>query len=159
MRQALPFLLFLVLNFGGLAIGGRYTGPGVTSEWYQLLAKAPWTPPGWVFGAAWTTVMLGFSWFMAALWKACPTERRPILAIGYAKAWVFNAAWNALFFSAHLVGWALLDLIVLLSIVVWLGTQGWYHPAMRTARWALLPYPCWLLVALSLNAYPWWMGV
>ena len=91
--------------------------------------------------------------------ESLPTGAQAHPRIGYAKAWVFNAIWNALFFSAHLVGWALLDLIALLSIVVWLGIQGWHDPAMRTARWALLPYPCWLLVALSLNAYPWWMGV
>lgn len=44
--------LFLLLNFAGLAIGGLFTGNAVSSEWYQNLAKAPWTPPGWVFGAA-----------------------------------------------------------------------------------------------------------
>jgi hypothetical protein len=61
----LPFLAFVLLNFLGLYIGGRFTGPGVTSSWYQTLDQAPWTPPGWVFGVAWTTVMIGFSWFMA----------------------------------------------------------------------------------------------
>ena len=49
--------LFGVLNFVGLAIGGLATGPGVSSDWYAGLDKAPWTPPGWVFGAAWTAVM------------------------------------------------------------------------------------------------------
>ena len=33
--------------------GGRWTetGPG---SWYAGLDLAPWTPPGWLFGAAWT---------------------------------------------------------------------------------------------------------
>lgn len=38
-------ILFLVLNFAALAIGGLFTGDGVPSEWYQNLNKAPWTPP------------------------------------------------------------------------------------------------------------------
>ncbi|HAV24553.1 MAG TPA: hypothetical protein DCX01_00100 [Bacteroidetes bacterium] len=27
--------------------------------------KVPWTPPGWVFGAAWTTIRVCFSIYMA----------------------------------------------------------------------------------------------
>ena len=41
-------IAFLLLNFGALAIGGFFTGKGVTSDWYADLLKAPWTPPGWV---------------------------------------------------------------------------------------------------------------
>ena len=45
-------IIFLVLNFGALGIGGLFTGKGVPSEWYNELNKAPWSPPGWVFGFA-----------------------------------------------------------------------------------------------------------
>ena len=72
MRFFLIALGFLVVNFGGLAVGSWFTGPGVASDWYQGLDKAPWTPPGWGFGAAWTTVMIGFSWFMYAAWTPPP---------------------------------------------------------------------------------------
>ncbi len=37
-------LAFGTLNFIGLAIGGMATGPGVVSDWYASLEKAPWTP-------------------------------------------------------------------------------------------------------------------
>jgi len=40
---------FLILNFGALFIGAQFTGPGVNSDWYGLMNKAPWTPPGWFF--------------------------------------------------------------------------------------------------------------
>ena len=65
----LRIFLFLIINFGGLFIGGLFTGEGVPSDWYQNLNKAPWTPPGWVFGAAWTTIMICFSVYMAILWE------------------------------------------------------------------------------------------
>lgn len=42
----LKVVVFLALNFGALAIGGFFTGIGVSSEWYTQLNKAPWTPPG-----------------------------------------------------------------------------------------------------------------
>jgi len=39
-------VLFLILNFGALAIGSYFMNSGPTSNWYLALKKAPWTPPG-----------------------------------------------------------------------------------------------------------------
>ena len=61
------FIIFLLLNFGGLALGSLSTKAGVSSQWYVALQKAPWTPPGWVFGVAWSVIMLCFSYYMAKL--------------------------------------------------------------------------------------------
>ena len=46
----LKIIGFLFLNFGALALGGLFAGSGAGSNWYAELNKAPWTPPGWVFG-------------------------------------------------------------------------------------------------------------
>ena len=158
MIRSLLFCVFLALNFGGLAIGGQFTGPGVVSEWYQTLARAPWTPPGWVFGAAWSTIMVGFSWYMCQLWLWTPKADRQIITLAYATALLLNIAWNPLFFGAHMTGLALIDLILLLMVILWLWQRSSKHPEMMRHRWALLPYPCWLMVAISLNGYPLWMG-
>ena len=61
-------ILFLLINFTALAIGGFFTGKGVPSEWYINMNKAPWTPPGWVFGFAWTTIMTLFAIYMSFAW-------------------------------------------------------------------------------------------
>ena len=53
-------LIFLVINFLGLYLGGLATGPGVQSDWYQNLVQAPWRPPGFVFGITWT--LIGITW-------------------------------------------------------------------------------------------------
>lgn len=45
-------ILFLVLNFGALGIGTILMDNGPQSLWYTSLNQAPWTPMGWVFGAA-----------------------------------------------------------------------------------------------------------
>ena len=42
---------------------------GPQTDWYSNLNKAPWTPPGWVFGFAWTTIMLCFSIYLIALFQ------------------------------------------------------------------------------------------
>ena len=60
-------LLFILINFGALAIGTYLMDNGPTSIWYLTLNKAPWTPPGWVFGAAWFSIMVCFSIYIQNL--------------------------------------------------------------------------------------------
>lgn len=67
-------IIFLTINFGALAIGDIFTSKGVPSDWYVDLVKAPWTPPGWVFGFAWTTIMICFSIYMAYLWPVAQNK-------------------------------------------------------------------------------------
>lgn len=81
-------ILFLVINFGALGIGSYFTGSGVSSEWYQTLNKAPWTPPGWFFGFAWTTIMICFSIYLAFLWPLVDNTQKLILL--FSIQWVLN---------------------------------------------------------------------
>ena len=60
MKFLKPFLIFLIINFAALGLGSWIMGAGAQSEWYSSLNQAPWTPPGWVFGAAWTIIMICF---------------------------------------------------------------------------------------------------
>jgi benzodiazapine receptor len=76
-------VIFLALNFSALAIGGLFTSSGVPSDWYVGIAKAPWTPPGWVFGTAWFTIMICFGVYMAYLWPVI--ENKNILIGLYAQ--------------------------------------------------------------------------
>lgn len=142
-------ILFLVLNFGGLAIGGLSTGSGVSSEWYQGLNKAPWTPPGWVFGAAWTLIMVAFSVAMA---KATIFYGDKNLWLLYGSSWLLNVAWNPIFFSLQKTGIGLMVimglLVLIITIMLWMHRHdiGWQ-------KWLLAPYILWLIIATSLNAY------
>lgn len=145
-------LVFGVLNFTGLAIGGLATGPGVASDWYADLAKAPWTPPGWVFGAAWTVVMLGFTWFMSALWSRSTAGRERNTSAGwFVLAWLLNVGWNPLFFGAQQAGAALIEILTLYAVIGLMARRSW--SVLGPARWGIAPYLMWLTVAISLNAY------
>ena len=142
-------VLFLILNFGALAIGGFFSAKGVPSDWYQDLNKAPWTPPGWVFGFAWSTIMICFSIYMAYLWPEVENKR---LLIGlYLFQWVLNVAWNPSFFYYHHIPFALL-IISLLTVVVAVMLY-YYGPVLKIKSLLLLPYLIWLLIATSLNGY------
>ena len=149
MKKWAYFLLFLFLNFAALALGGLFTKAGVASDWYQDLNKAPWTPPGWVFGAAWTFLMLCYSVFLAFLFQN--TERRTKLWAIYALQWILNVAWNPLFFALHLTQWAMFDLLALFSMILF--TFRFAHSMLLWQKLFLLPYALWIIVAMSLNSF------
>ncbi len=142
-------LFFLVLNFGGLALGSIFTNPGVNSDWYQNLEKAPWTPPGWVFGAAWTLIMACFSIYLAILWPKI--EQKSSLIVLIIIAWMLNVAWNPLFFALHQVAIALVTISLLLMVICFFLYKYW--PQLRLSSLLLAPYIIWLMIATSLNAY------
>ena len=91
-------IIFLVINFAALGIGGFLMGEGPSSDYYQTVNKAPWTPPGWVFGAAWTTIMICFSIYMA-YWTDSENDNT-VLAL-FAVQFILNVGWNPLFFNFH----------------------------------------------------------
>lgn len=143
------FILFLILNFGALGLGGLFTGSGVTSEWYAELNKAPWTPPGWVFGAAWTSIMICFTFFMTYLWRASENKLRIVLM--FAIQWILNVMWNPVFFYFNLSGLGL-GMIILLTAL----TGIFLFAFRKETGWIallMLPYFVWLIIATSLNAY------
>ena len=94
-------LVFLLINFAALAIGSLFTNTGVSSDWYQNLNQAPWTPPGWVFGAAWTFIMVCFAIYMAFLWDKF-TNKSTLIAL-FSLQWILNVSWNPIFFKFQFV--------------------------------------------------------
>ena len=142
-------LLFLVLNFGALALGGLSTNAGVTSQWYDQLLKAPWTPPGWVFGAAWTSIMICFSFYMAYLWPKAQ-DKKFLIAL-FSIQWILNIGWNPTFFYfQNILGGLILITGLTLLVAYFLFL---YRPVLKIKSGFILPYFIWLLIATSLNGY------
>ncbi len=142
-------LIFLVLNFAALGVGGFYSDGGATSQWYTDLNKAPWTPPGWVFGATWTFIMICFAVYMAFAWQKIPNRTR--LSALYAIQWILNAAWSPIFFKYHLVNWALVIILALTALITYFLFA--LLPKLKGKTVLILPYFIWLLIATSLNVY------
>jgi tryptophan-rich sensory protein len=141
-------VVFLVINFGALAIGSWLMNDGPQTAWYKNLNQAPWTPPGWIFGVAWTTIMVCFSIYMANLYKLLPSIKLIVL---FCIQFVLNVIWNYLFFNQHLIAVGLIC-IVLLTVVVAIFLFNYYHE-LKTKTLLILPYFIWLCIATSLNAY------
>lgn len=147
-------VLFLILNFGALYLGSLFTTEGVSSNWYQELLKAPWTPPGWVFGAAWSLIMICFSIYLAYLYSLL--ESWKIITILFAVQWFLNVSWNPTFFYFREIVLGLV-IITLLLILVHIFLFKYY----KILTWKsifILPYAIWLWIATSLNAYIYWFN-
>lgn len=149
MKQISFVFFFLAINFGGLAFGSFLMNKGPTSEWYSTLNKAPWTPPGWVFGVAWTAIMIFFSIYLAKLFTT-ETNKKFIFSI-FLIEFIFNVSWNYLFFNQQLVFAALISIILLTAVVFY-----FYFSLSKNIgkyKYLLLPYMIWLCIAISLNLF------
>ena len=131
--------------------GGRWTetGPG---SWYAGLDLAPWTPPGWLFGAAWTLLYVLMA--VAAWDVARRGPRRPAVmtALGlYAAQLALNLAWTSVFFREQSPRGGML--VILALAVVLALTVAAFARVSRPAAVLLLPYLAWVLYAASLNGW------
>ena len=148
MKFAATLILFLALNFGALGIGTMLMDNGPQSLWYTSLNQAPWTPMGWVFGAAWTCVMIFFSVFMTLFVQS---ENLKKVSLLFAIQFVLNVSWNYVFFNQQLTSLGLL-LIIILTILTFYFLIA-FKATLNNNRFFVLPYCLWLLLATSLNAY------
>ncbi len=148
MKKLVLFLIFLLINFGALGIGILLMQNGPTSAWYMDLNKAPWTPPSWVFGAAWSTIMVCFSVYMTFLYDTLKSNKIVLL---FAIQFLLNVSWNYLFFNQHLITLGLINLILLTLLVAYF-LVAFYH-VMKLKSLFIMPYFIWLCIATSLNLY------
>ncbi len=131
-------------------IGGILTRDGVR-DWYPDLEKPSHTPPGWVFGPAWTLLyaMMSVSLYVASrrgeenagVWRASRVLFGTQLAL--------NVLWSWVFFGRRSPGWALVEIVFLWTAIA--ATVIGFWKVSRTAALLLLPYLLWTSVAAALN--------
>ncbi|HEV2677861.1 MAG TPA: TspO/MBR family protein [Aliidongia sp.] len=151
-QGALVFLGLLAAVFVVGGLGAFATLPQIPG-WYRALAKPPWTPPDWLFGPAWTVLYIAMAVAAFLVW------RRPAQAARSRGLWLWtaqliaNALWSPLFFGAHRLGLALIDIAVLWLLIV--ATMVAFRPVRGLAAGLLVPYLLWVTFAAALNAAIW----
>ncbi|MEZ4803457.1 MAG: TspO/MBR family protein [Gelidibacter sp.] len=143
-----PLIIFLIINFGALGIGVWLMENGPQTAWYLNLDKAPWTPAGWVFGAAWSTIMLLFSLYMTFVYLKNPISKFIWL---FSLQFILNVSWNYIFFNQHLIALGLVTIIALTIVVVLMMFR--FREDLKLKTYLILPYFVWLCIATSLNGY------
>lgn len=146
LRHALALAGFILITFCA-PLAGTLSLPGA---WYAALEKPSWNPPAWIFGPAWTllyTLMAVAAWLV---WKH-DGWRLPLRL--YFLQLLLNAAWTPLFFGAHQLGLALVEIMALwISILLTLMN---FHRVNKPAGWLFVPYLAWVTFAAFLNFTLW----
>lgn len=149
-RASWPSLLVLLVVTWSAALLGMLFPP---DEWYRTLQRPSVAPPDALFGPVWSllyTLMAIAAWLV---WRRRREARIGTAMSAYGVQLLLNAAWSPLFFGAHWIGAALIDLGLLWGAV--LATTMLFARVSRTAAALLLPYLAWVSFAAVLNFEFW----
>ena len=129
---------------------GWVSGSGYGNPWFDELAKPGFMPPGWVFGAAWTTLYTLLGLALAMILAEPESDRRQKALILFFVQLTLNFAWSPIFFAGHDITLAKLVIFVMAGIAAVAAGQFW---RMRPLAGALMiPYLAWLIFAATLTA-------
>lgn len=145
--------LGLLLVVTGAAAAAGSIASIQAADFYQQLAQPPWAPPAAVFGPVWTLLYLLMA---VAAWLVIRTfgwpAARPAITL-YLVQLVFNALWTWIFFRWRSGSLALLEILVLWTLL--LITVRAFWRARRLAGVLMLPYLAWVTFATALTYALW----
>lgn len=139
--------LAIPLAIGG--IGAYFTASSVDT-WYRTINKPSFNPPDGVFGPVWTSlyILMGISAYL--VWqKRDQIAHFPRTVAIYFIQLVMNLMWSFIFFYAHELGIALIEIILLLIAIA--INAGIFYKVDKTAGLLFIPYFLWVSFASVLT--------
>lgn len=124
------------------------------NTWYTTLNKPSFNPPNEIFAPVWTVLYILMGVAAGIVWSK-----------GFHHIWVktalyhfgfqllFNALWSIVFFGFQSPSWALLVILVLLTLIIL--TIKWFRVVSKLAALLLIPYLLWVGFATVLNFKIW----
>jgi benzodiazapine receptor len=143
---------FVVLCLAISAIGGWITAKSV-GTWYQTLQKPVFNPPDWVFAPVWTMLYLMIAVAGWRVWRRVGLSGARAGMVAYSAQLALNLAWSFLFFGGRMIGFALAEIMLLLTVICANAVLFWRID--RVAGWLLVPYAAWVAFACALNFALW----
>lgn len=148
--QFLTLFGFVAVSLGVGAVAGGITASAIPG-WYAGLAKPPFNPPNGVFAPVWSALYVLMAVAAWRVWLKTGLKSREMAL--YAVQLALNFAWSFIFFGAHALGAALIELVVLFVFI--LATMLTFWRKDRIAGALFLPYAAWVAFAGVLNAALW----
>lgn len=143
--------VFVCLVLGGLS------GIATVSEiknWYLQLNKPSFNPPNWLFGPAWSTLYTFMGIAFALIWDRLEKANTKVFSSNAIRffliQFVLNLLWSSIFFSMHLIAFALIEMLVLWVFI--LLTILHFYRINKLAGIILIPYILWVSFATLLTA-------
>ncbi|MCZ4222146.1 TspO/MBR family protein [Pedobacter rhodius] len=147
--KPVAFIINIAITLGVGALGGWATAKSVQT-WYPTLNKPSFNPPNWLFAPVWTTlyVLIGIAAYLVWIRRDKIVHFPRTVAV-YLIQLILNLAWSFLFFYLHEIGFALAEIILLLTIII-INALVFY----RINKWAgliFIPYILWVSFATFLT--------
>jgi len=148
MPKSLKLIIAILLPMVVGGLSGFLTANAI-GTWYTTLNQPSFNPPNWVFGPVWTTLYLIMGISLYRIWRLPVSEERN-KAIGiFALQMTLNFFWSLIFFKWHLIGLALVEIILM-----WLMIAAMIHHFRKldaAAGYMNIPYLLWVSFASVLN--------
>lgn len=110
---------------------------------YQELIKPPLSPPGYVFGIAWTFL---YATLGATLYYLIKSQKKNSITL-FLLQLIVNFAWSFVFFNFQMFNLALIMILIILALTIKL-----YYINRKTQYiYLIIPYILWLSFASYLN--------
>jgi benzodiazapine receptor len=154
-RSALVLLAFLAASTAIVMAGTAVAQPHYFG-WYAEAAKAPWTVSPWVSGSVWTLLHIAMSVAAWLVWLERGNRQVGSALSLYATQLLLNALWRPALFAfypqlGHVALW-LGAIILVLMVATVAAAYAEFRRVSRAAGMLVIPYLCWILYILSLNA-------
>ncbi|ULQ58536.1 tryptophan-rich sensory protein [Brucepastera parasyntrophica] len=137
-------LLAEALGFLSAVLAGDIRGK------FELLAKPPLTPPGWVFGPVWIILyaLMGIAAAMVFSAMASGTEKRRALVF-YGIQLALNFIWSIVFFGTanYLAGCFVIAALAVFLVLTFIE----FRKVSPAASFLLIPYMAWICFAAYLT--------
>ncbi len=133
----------IICQLAGI-IGSFFTSSSV-NDWYVLIKKPSFTPPGSIIGLVWIIIffLMGFSLYL--IWQ----DKNKKAIIFFAIQLILNIFWSFFFFYLQSPLLALIEIIILWILILF--TIIYSFRTSKLAGYLLIPYILWVSFATLLN--------
>jgi len=119
-------------------------------EWYQMLIKPKWAPPGWIFGPVWTVLYIIIAITFGTVFYKAFTGKLPwLIALPFILNLIFNFSFTPIQFGLKNNFLAALDILLVLATLIWSLAAIW--PYAKWIALANIPYLLWGIFATILQ--------
>jgi tryptophan-rich sensory protein len=147
-------LLSFLVTFAAGAVGALASISA--QKTYVMIQQPSWAPPAWIFGPVWTSLYVLMALAAWLVWRQRERMRIDIALIVYIVHLIVQAIWSWLFFGIGRADLAMLDIIILGTMIAWLTFVFWRVD--RLAGIFFIPYLLWVTFAAILNATLWYLN-
>lgn len=151
MKDVLPSLIFTLTCFIISGLAGLVTKRNIKT-WYGDIKKPSFNPPSWIFGPVWSVLYIIIGVAGGLLWSI--RAHYELIFFVFLIQLVLNFAWSFIFFGAHRIGLALID-IFLMWVFIGLTILFSFSSHVFLVASLLIPYFLWVSFAGVLNFELW----